>query len=77
MNGAIEQYLPETRNLSCENLHQMLDRYGMVYVKPDKGRYGLGVMKVEMLRSRGRNMDRGVRGKHLRTDARNVGLLST
>lgn len=29
------------------NLREMLEQYGMVYVKPDYGTYGIGVMRVE------------------------------
>jgi glutathione synthase/RimK-type ligase-like ATP-grasp enzyme len=44
-----KQYVPETRHFSSDNLIVMLRAYRMVYVKPDRGRYGHGVMKVEML----------------------------
>jgi len=40
------QYVPRTQRLSQSNLRQMLSRYRMVYVKPDAGTYGNGVMKL-------------------------------
>ncbi|MFC0215144.1 YheC/YheD family protein [Paenibacillus chartarius] len=42
-------YVPETRRLSAVSLREMLQRYGMVYVKPCFGSLGRGVMKVERL----------------------------
>ncbi|WP_245855921.1 YheC/YheD family protein [Paenibacillus rigui] len=40
--------IPETRKMTRETLKEMLNRYQMVYVKPDVGTYGNGVMRVEM-----------------------------
>jgi len=48
-SNSLKQYVPDTRRLSSEDLLEMLKRYNMVYVKPDTGRYGQGVMKIEML----------------------------
>lgn len=39
--------LPETRRMTASALRRMLDRYGMAYVKPERGSRGRGVMKVE------------------------------
>ena len=33
--------------MNQENLAEMLDTYGMVYVKPDNWTWGRGVIKVE------------------------------
>jgi len=44
---ALRSYLPETRRFTKENLHSMLLRYHMVYVKPVNGTWGKGVMRVE------------------------------
>ena len=46
-NEELLQYIPETRWLNQENLAEMLDTYGMVYVKPDNWTWGRGVIKVE------------------------------
>ena len=46
-NEALLQYIPETRWMNQENLAEMLDTYGMVYVKPDNWTWGRGVIKVE------------------------------
>jgi len=57
--AAIERYrrlrrhVPETRKLSRTNLEELLNRYGMVYVKPDTGTYGKGVMKIGKLQGGG------------------------
>ena len=40
-------HIPETRLFTPYNLRRMLQKYGMVYVKPDRGSFGWGVMKVE------------------------------
>jgi len=46
-HAELRDLIPETRKFSRSALSDMLDRYGMVYVKPDKGTYGLGVIRVE------------------------------
>ncbi|MFD2615672.1 YheC/YheD family protein [Paenibacillus gansuensis] len=43
----LKPYVPDTRKLSKSTLAAMLDTYQMVYVKPDHGTYGKGVMRVE------------------------------
>ncbi|MFS0725108.1 YheC/YheD family protein [Paenibacillus sp. 1P07SE] len=43
----VAAYIPHTRKLSQESLSAMLRQYGMVYVKPDRGTYGIGVIRVE------------------------------
>jgi len=40
-------YVPATRPFSRNRLAAMLERYGMVYVKPDTGSLGIGVLRVE------------------------------
>ncbi len=45
-NRDLRSHVPETRRLNQTNLRQMLSRHYMVYVKPDVGTYGNGVMKV-------------------------------
>ncbi|WP_256717343.1 YheC/YheD family protein [Paenibacillus odorifer] len=46
----ISPLIPETVKFSKVNLKAMLLKYGMVYVKPEYGTYGNGVMKVEQSR---------------------------
>ncbi len=43
----LAQYVPLTRSFTRNRLRIMLKRYRMVYVKPDKGSKGIGVMRVE------------------------------
>ncbi|KAA9000942.1 YheC/YheD family protein [Paenibacillus spiritus] len=42
--------IPETSRMTAGHVERMLHRYGMVYVKPERGTYGNGVMRVEMER---------------------------
>lgn len=42
----LSRHVPDTQKLSQASLRQMLSRYRMVYVKPDAGTYGNGVMKL-------------------------------
>ena len=46
-NAELRDLIPETRRLTRGSLSDMLDRYGMVYVKPDKGTFGFGVIRVD------------------------------
>ncbi|QYK67205.1 YheC/YheD family protein [Paenibacillus sp. S02] len=46
-HGSIKPYVPETRKYNKANLKSMLEKYGMVYVKPERGTFGKGVMRVE------------------------------
>ncbi|WP_340020645.1 YheC/YheD family protein [Paenibacillus sp. FSL K6-1096] len=46
-NRQLSVFIPETRKYALENLIELLDMYGTVYVKPDRGTYGSGVMRVE------------------------------
>lgn len=52
-NRKLAKYIPETRKLNRDSLKGMLDRHGMVYVKPNSGTYGIGVMRVERLAGEG------------------------
>ncbi|GIP59841.1 YheC/YheD family protein [Paenibacillus sp. FSL W8-0186] len=44
----LRKHMPPTRIATKEQLHDMLLKYGMVYVKPDGGTQGKGVMRVEL-----------------------------
>ncbi|WP_068621661.1 YheC/YheD family protein [Paenibacillus tuaregi] len=43
----LQVYIPETQKFSLENLNTMIHKYGLVYIKPDRGTYGQGVMSAE------------------------------
>ncbi len=45
--ASIRRYIPKTMVMNKENVFQMLQEYSMVYIKPDIGTFGKGVMKVE------------------------------
>jgi len=46
-NPATARHIPDTRRLTRSSLQDMLRTYGMVYVKPNSGTYGIGVIRVE------------------------------
>ncbi|REK53524.1 MAG: ATP-binding protein [Thermobacillus sp.] len=46
-HAGLREQIPETRRLSRESLSDMLHRYGMIYVKPDGGTFGKGVIRIE------------------------------
>ncbi|MCZ8521326.1 MULTISPECIES: YheC/YheD family endospore coat-associated protein [Paenibacillus] len=43
----LSSYVPATYRLTRSRLLAMLARYGMLYLKPDRGSLGIGVMRVE------------------------------
>jgi D-alanine-D-alanine ligase-like ATP-grasp enzyme len=45
----LQQYIPHTVWYNDEQLLSMLHRYGMVFVKPDKGGGGVGIIRVKKL----------------------------
>ncbi len=48
-------YIPRTEIASRENVHDMLRQFGMVYVKPNLGTGGHGVMKAERIKGGSRD----------------------
>lgn len=44
---ALRKYIPATAPFSRSRLFTMLMQYDSVYAKPDKGKYGRGIMKIE------------------------------
>lgn len=48
-NAATRRWVPETARLTQDRLRAMLSRYGTVYVKPDYGMHGRGVMRARRL----------------------------
>ncbi|WP_340016997.1 YheC/YheD family protein [Paenibacillus sp. FSL K6-1318] len=47
-NSAIKPFIPDTQRYSQSNLKSMLGKYRMVYIKPEIGTFGMGVIKAEM-----------------------------
>lgn len=45
----MRKLVPETRRMNEHSLRDMLQLYSMVYVKPESGTYGKGVMRVERI----------------------------
>ncbi|MFS0726577.1 YheC/YheD family protein [Paenibacillus sp. 1P07SE] len=43
----LRQHIPPTYRVTKQRLYRMLSQYGMVYVKPDSGSQGRGVMRME------------------------------
>ncbi|WNS42223.1 YheC/YheD family protein [Paenibacillus sp. MMS20-IR301] len=46
-NRLLSVFIPETRKYRLEDLKELLGIYGTVYIKPDRGTYGSGVMRAE------------------------------
>ncbi|MEF2967858.1 YheC/YheD family protein [Paenibacillus sp. M1] len=53
-SAKISPLIPETVRFGRESLKQMLDKYGMVYIKPERGTHGNGVMRAETVRESGK-----------------------
>jgi glutathione synthase/RimK-type ligase-like ATP-grasp enzyme len=49
----MKTYIPETKRLDLKSLKQMLDEYKMVYIKPNNGTGGFGVMRVAVKKPEG------------------------
>lgn len=49
-NRELARHVPATRTFSRRRLFAMLERYRMVYVKPDRGSLGVGVMRVDKIK---------------------------
>lgn len=64
-NQTISPFIPDTRRFTRRNLEQMIHSYGMIYVKPERGTYGNGVIRAE----------RG-NGRGIRTSMRKRGAIS-
>jgi hypothetical protein len=46
-NTDIQPFIPDTRKFNRHSTEEMLDRFGMIYVKPVHGTFGRGVIRVE------------------------------
>jgi glutathione synthase/RimK-type ligase-like ATP-grasp enzyme len=51
-NKEIRRYIPLTLRLTRESLKNMLNKFGMVYIKPECGTHGKGVIRAEWVRGR-------------------------
>ncbi|NOU99613.1 YheC/YheD family protein [Paenibacillus sp. LMG 31457] len=47
-NVSLKEYVPTTKWMTSETLKQMLNQHKMVYIKPNVGMFGNGVIRVEM-----------------------------
>jgi len=62
-NAFLSQYVPETLRMTRSTLLRLLTRYEMVYIKPEFGSFGSGVMRVD----RAKNGFRYQLGQKIRT----------
>lgn len=62
-NEQIRPVIPETRRMNRDSLQEMLNKYGMVYIKPNFGTFGIGVIRVEKEEAEGRLRFHFQRGK--------------
>jgi glutathione synthase/RimK-type ligase-like ATP-grasp enzyme len=46
-NSSIQAYIPVTKRMNKDSLRQMLEQHQMVYIKPNKGTFGNGVIRIE------------------------------
>jgi glutathione synthase/RimK-type ligase-like ATP-grasp enzyme len=63
-NRNIAKYIPDTRKLTDTSLSSMLLAHRMVYVKPDLGMGGVGVIRVEQIAPSVYKLQHGTRIKH-------------
>jgi len=47
-NSSIKTFIPDTQKFNKENLRSMISGYRMVYIKPERGTYGMGVIRAEL-----------------------------
>lgn len=66
-NSRIAGWVPETKKMTKANLQAMLGQYAMVYIKPDQGSKGIGVMKIEKSRGSDSQNYRCQTGTRVRT----------
>lgn len=48
----LRSFLPKTSDLSAKSLFALIRRFRMVYIKPDQGRFGIGIMRIEQVNAR-------------------------
>lgn len=68
---ALRKYVPITKRMHQGTLKEMLDQYKMVYIKPNVGMFGNGVIRVELAEEEGMELpysyQSGVRLRKFRT----------
>lgn len=52
-NVNLQEYIPVTLRLTKRNLKDLLGKYKMVYIKPNVGSGGIGVMKLKRIQEKG------------------------
>lgn len=65
-NDKIRAHIPPTEKMTHYSLKSMLDKYRMVYIKPDKGTFGIGVMRVEVESDQSKTVYRYQSGSDIR-----------
>lgn len=48
-NRSLHKYVPDTHTFSYRNFFNMIKAYKVIYIKPDRGRYGKGVMRGQQV----------------------------
>lgn len=66
-NSSLKRFIPKTAVYSSSSLQEMLNRYNMVYVKPDAGTHGKGVMRAKKRSKASFELREGVSSKVFRT----------
>ncbi len=51
---SLRKYVPATRTFTFQNAMYMLKKYKVIYIKPDRGSYGKGVMKAQTWKRNGK-----------------------
>ncbi|MFE5324314.1 YheC/YheD family protein [Paenibacillus sp. NPDC056579] len=65
-NPKLRTFIPDTEKMTRSSLWNMLNRYQMVYIKPDFGTFGNGVMRVELVKENSRTAYRYQSGVEIR-----------
>jgi glutathione synthase/RimK-type ligase-like ATP-grasp enzyme len=47
-NPTLREAVPDTQKMTKESLRKLLQLYNMVYIKPNRGTFGNGVMRIEL-----------------------------
>lgn len=66
-SSELTEHIPETKRWSKNTLQAMLDNYKMVYVKPDSGTFGTGVIRVEKHTAESYSFQLGTRKREFRS----------
>jgi len=66
-NSSLKRYIPKTAIYNSISLRDMLNRYNMVYVKPDRGTHGKGVMRAKKRSNASFELREGVSTKVFRS----------